>query len=193
MKPFMEEMSIGLKLTASLAVLLCGIYPLVALMMGQAFFPSQSNGSLINKQGVVIGSEIIAQSFSSPRYFHPRPSSAGDGYDALHSGGSNLGPTSQRLIETVKKRIEHYRQENGLSADTLVPADAVTASGSGLDPDISLRNAQLQALRVAQARGLSKEAVLAKIQAVTEGRTLWVLGDPRVNVLRLNMELDHQL
>ncbi len=193
MKQLMEEMTIGLKATLALSLVLCGIYPLLTLVIGQAFFPFQANGSLLNNRGSLTGSELIAQSFSSARYFHSRPSAAGSGYDALHSGGSNLGSTSRQLTETVQARIEHYRRENGLAAGTLIPADAVMASGSGLDPHISLRNACLQAARVAQSRGLNKDAVLELIHTMAEGRTLWVLGEPRVNVLRLNMKLDQAL
>ncbi|HPO13653.1 MAG TPA: K(+)-transporting ATPase subunit C [Candidatus Hydrogenedentes bacterium] len=189
----MKEITTGLRLTATLVILLCGIYPIVTLVIGQAFFPAQADGSLLIRHGAINGSELIAQSFSGPRYFHPRPSCAGTGYDVLHSGGSNLGPTSAAWLESVKARATVYRQENGLSADVLIPADAVTASGSGLDPDISFQNAQLQVSRVARARGLREEVIWAKIQAVAEGRTLWILGEPRINVLRLNMDLDNQL
>ena len=132
----------------------------------------------------------MAQSFTGPGYFHPRPSAAGDGYDAANSGGSNLGPTSQKLIAAIKERSAAYRVENNLAPGAFIPADAVTASASGLDPHISVPNALMQARRVAHARGLSEEAVRRSIAAHTEGRGLWILGEPRVNILMLNLDLD---
>ena len=131
-----------------------------------------------------------AQGFTADKYFHPRPSAAGNGYDAANSGGSNLGPTSQKLNDAIKDRIGAYRKENGLREDEAVPADAVTASGSGLDPHISLRNAELQTSRVAKARALSEGKVRELIEQNTDGRDLGVLGDPGVNVLTLNRALD---
>jgi K+-transporting ATPase ATPase C chain len=175
---------------AFLAVILCGLYPLVSWLLAQGLFPGRATGSLIERNGVVAGSSLIGQGFSGPAYFHPRPSAAGQGYDAGRSGGTNLGPLSKNLVETVQKRIDEYRAENGLAASMPVPADAVTASGSGLDPHISPENALLQAPRVARARGLAEAIVLARIEALTEGRTLGILGQPRVNVLRLNLALD---
>jgi potassium-transporting ATPase KdpC subunit len=175
-----------------LTILLGIIYPLVMTGIAQVLFPSQANGSLVrDTSGNVIGSAILGQNFSQPQYFHPRPSAAGsDGYDATASGGSNLGPTNQKLIDAVKDRTDAYRQENGLAADAPVPVDAVTTSASGLDPDISPANALLQANRVAQARGLSVDQVRSLVNQYTEGRTLFVLGEPRVNVLKLNLALD---
>jgi K+-transporting ATPase ATPase C chain len=179
-------------LTLVLTLLLGIVYPLLLTGIAQVLFPAQANGSLIrDSSGNVIGSAILAQNFTQPQYFHPRPSAAGsDGYDATASGGSNLGPTNQKLLDSVKDRAAAYRQENGLAADAPVPVDAVTASASGLDPDISPANALLQAGRVARARNLSEDQVRSLIDQHTEGRTLFVLGEPRVNVLELNLALD---
>jgi K+-transporting ATPase ATPase C chain len=158
--------------------------------MAQVFFPHEANGSLVTRKGIVIGSSLLAQPFEGAHYFHPRPSAAGQGYDAANSGGSNLGPLSKELLERVKKRAVDYRTENGLAFDAVVPADAVTASASGLDPHISVKNALLQASRVARMRDISEQTVLETIQAHTEGRDVWVLGEPRVNVLSLNLSMD---
>jgi K+-transporting ATPase ATPase C chain len=175
-----------------LAVLLCGIYPALVWAVAQGLFHSQANGSLVSVKGQVIGSSLLAQRFAGPGYFHPRPSAAGDGYDAVNSGGSNLGPTSQKLIDAVKERIAAYRAENTLAPGVLIPADAVTASGSGLDPHISLRNALLQAERVAKSRGINEAVIQKKIAAYTEGRDLMIFGEPRINVLMLNLDLDRK-
>ncbi len=173
------------------AAILCGVYTLVVWGAAQLLFPAKANGSLIvEADGRIAGSRIIGQSFTGARYFHPRPSAAGAGYDGMSSGGSNLGPTSKALIDLVRRRVEAYRAENGLAAGEPVPADAVTASASGLDPNISVRNALLQAPRVADARGLEPERVRRFIRRFTEGRGLGILGEPRVNVLLLNMALD---
>ena len=190
MKVWLAELRRSFLAVAALAVILCGLYPLAAWVLAQGFFPGRANGSLILRDGVVAGSSLIGQSFSSAKYFHPRPSAAGQGYDGMRSGGTNLGPLSKDLVETVRKRIAAYREENGLAAEAPVPADAVTASGSGLDPHISPENARLQAPRVSRARGLPEAVVRARIEACTEGRALGILGDPRVNVLRLNLALD---
>ncbi len=191
MNNLVSQIRISLIATVILAVILCGTYPALIWGIAQALFPDKANGSLIIRNGKVIGSELIAQNFTDAKYFHPRPSSAGDaGYDATSSGGSNLGPTSKKLIDLVKERIGTYRSENNLSPEALVPADAVTASASGLDPHISLKNALLQAPRVAKARGISEKALVEKIQANTEGRDWGIFGDPRINVLTLNLSLD---
>lgn len=178
--------------TLVLAVVCCGIYPLVVFGIAQTFFREQASGSLIvDETGVVRGSALLGQNFSGEKYFHPRPSSAGaNGYDAAGSGGSNLGPTSQKLRDTIKERLAAYRAENGLVTNAVVPADAVTASGSGLDPHISLRNAELQTARVAKARNLSEDKVRALIQQNTDSADLGILGEPGVNVLPLNLALD---
>jgi K+-transporting ATPase ATPase C chain len=191
MKDFFSEIRGAIMSTLVLAVVCCGLYPLVVFGIGQLAFRDKANGSLIIDQaGAIRGSTLLAQGFTDPKYFHPRPSAAGNGYDAANSSGSNLGPTSQKLRDAIKDRIEAYRKENGLSADEEVPADAVTASGSGLDPHISPRNAEVQVSRVAKARGLSEEKVRELIRQNTEGRDFGILGDLGVNVLQLNLALD---
>jgi len=191
MKALFSEIRGAVLATLILAVVCCGLYPLVVFGISQALFRDKANGSLIvDQDGTVRGSKLLAQGFTTDKYFHPRPSAAGNGYDAASSGGSNLGPTSQKLSDTIKDRVAAYRKENGLSETEPVPADAVTASGSGLDPHISLRNAELQTPRVAKARGLSEEKVRELVQQNTDGRDLGVLGDPGVNVLELNLALD---
>jgi len=177
--------------TLIFAVVCCGLYPLVVFGVAQVLFPDQANGSLIvDANGMVHGSKLIGQQFTADKYFQSRPSAAGNGYDATSSGGSNLGPTSSNLVTTIAQRIADYRTGNGLATNLLVPADAVTASGSGLDPHISLRNAELQAPRVAKARNLSVEKVLALVRANTDPASLGFLGEPGVNVLKLNLALD---
>lgn len=189
------------------AILFGFVFPFVITAIAQVAFHRQANGSLITKGGRVIGSGIIGQTFTGRRYFHPRPSAAGTGYDAANSGGTNLGPTSDKLINGVHKKLPSgkddpsnfdgvkdlaaaYRKENGLPLDAKLPADAVTRSASGLDPDISPANARLQAARVAQARGLPGDVVLRLVAANTQSRQFGVLGEPRVNVLKLNLALD---
>ena len=193
MKDFVAELRAAIAATLLLAVLCCGIYPAVVWAVGQGLFSGKANGSLVRVNGKVAGSSLLGQGFAAPNYFHPRPSAAGQGYDAAGSSGTNLGPTSKKLIESVKERVDAYRAENGLPPDARVPADAVTSSASGLDPHISVRNATLQAPRVAKARGIGEKEVLAKVGAHTEGRTLGLLGEPRVNVLTLNFSLDGKM
>jgi K+-transporting ATPase ATPase C chain len=190
MKNWLAELRRSFLAVAVLAIILCGLYTLVVWVLTQGLFHSRANGSQIVRDGVVVGSSLIGQLFSSPAYFHPRPSVAGQGYDAGRSGGTNLGPLSKDLIEIVRRRIAEYRSENEVPPEIPVPADAVMASGSGLDPHISPENAWLQAPRVARARGLPEAVVRKQIEAFTEGRTLGILGEPRVNVLRLNLALD---
>jgi K+-transporting ATPase ATPase C chain len=193
MKDLVAELRASIAATLLLVVLCCGIYPVLVWAIGQGVFPHQANGSLARADGKVAGSSLLAQGFTAPNYFHPRPSAAGQGYDAAGSSGTNLGPTSKKLIGDVKRRVADYRNENGLPLDTPVPADAVTSSASGLDPHISIRNAVLQANRVAASRGMTKEDLLKKIQAHTEGRTLGIFGEPRVNVLMLNLDLNGKM
>jgi len=191
MKTLITELRIAALLTLILVVLLCGAYPLAVWAGAQALFPAQANGSLItDRTGTVRGSALLAQNFSSDKYFQPRPSAAGTGYDAANSSGTNLGPTSQKLADSIKAAVAAYRAANGLAAGAPVPADAVTSSGSGLDPDISVANAGIQARRVARARGLPVADIEALVAAHTTGRDLGVLGESRVNVLLLNLALD---
>lgn len=190
-----------------IAIVFGFVFPFVITAIAQVVFHHQANGSLIAKGGKVIGSDIIGQNFTGPRYFHPRPSAAGSGYDAANSGATNLGPTSAKLIDGVHKKLPNgkddpnnfdgikdlaaaYRKENSLPADAKLPADAVTRSASGLDPDISPANARLQIARVASARGMGEDQVRRIVDQSTEHRQLGVLGEPRVNVLKLNMALD---
>jgi K+-transporting ATPase ATPase C chain len=173
------------------AAVCCGAYPLVVFGIGQALFHDKANGSLIvDSAGTVRGSRLLGQQFAADKYFHSRPSAAGNGYDPTSSGGSNLGPTSQKLHDSIAQNISDYRTQNGLDTNAPVPADAVTASASGLDPHISLRNAGLQVARVAKARGLEPDRVRALVKQCTDSADLGVLGDPGVNVLELNLALD---
>jgi K+-transporting ATPase ATPase C chain len=181
------------------------IFPAIITVLSQMAFPAQAKGSLIERNGKVVGSTLIGQNFASPKYFHPRPSAAGSGYDAGASSGTNLGPTSSKFLKGIEddpktkadesfagvsQTAAAYRKENDLESSTRLPADAVTRSASGLDPQISPANAELQAARVAKARGISVETVKQLIAQNTEARQLGVLGEPRVNVLQLNLALD---
>jgi K+-transporting ATPase ATPase C chain len=190
MKNLLTELRISLIATLSMALLLCGLYPALVWVMAQGIFHDEANGSLIIRSGKIVGSSLLAQGFTAAKYFHPRPSAAGSGYDAASSGGSNFGPLSKKLLDGIGQRVSEYHTRNGLSPDTRVPVDAVTASGSGLDPHISMGNALLQAPRVARGRGLSEETVLRKIATRMEGRFLGIFGEPRVNVLLLNLDMD---
>ncbi|HEX7570245.1 MAG TPA: K(+)-transporting ATPase subunit C [Verrucomicrobiae bacterium] len=191
MKKHLTELRSAVMVTLAFAVVCCGLYPLVVFGVAQVFFHDQANGSLIvDADGTVHGSKLLGQQFTADKYFQSRPSAAGNGYDATSSGGSNLGPTSSNLVTAIAQRIADYHTQNGLNATDSVPADAVTASGSGLDPHISLRNAELQAPRVAKARNVSVEKVLALVRANTDPASLGFLGEPGVNVLTLNLALD---
>jgi len=185
-----KNLWISIWMTLVTTVLLGVIYPLVVTGMAQLLFGGKSgkaNGQLIERDGKLVGSRIIGQPFSSPWYFHPRPSAAGTGYDPLASGGSNLAPTNKQLIDRVKADTERLAAEN---PGTPVPVDLVTTSGSGLDPDISPAAAEFQVPRVARARGISEQEVRRLVAAHTRGRDFGVLGEPRVNVLELNLDLD---
>jgi K+-transporting ATPase ATPase C chain len=183
-----EHLLISIRITIALLVITCGLYPLAVWAIGQTVFHHKANGSLLEQNGKVIGSELIGQNFAADRYFHPRPSAAGnDGYDGTASGGSNLGPTSKKLRDTINDRISKYADTKPAGG---IPADAVTASASGLDPHISPENAFSQAARVARARGLPVAQVESMIRARTEGRFLGIYGEPRVNVLLLNLDID---
>jgi K+-transporting ATPase ATPase C chain len=191
MKNLFTELRAAVMVTLIFAVVCCGLYTLVVFGVAQVFFHNQANGSLIvDKDGTVRGSKLLGQQFTADKYFQSRPSAAGNGYDATSSGGSNLGPTSSNLVTTITQRIADYRTQNGMATNTPVPADAVTASGSGLDPHISLRNAELQAPRVAKTRNLPVEKVLTLVRANTDSASLGLLGEPGVNVLELNLGLD---
>jgi K+-transporting ATPase ATPase C chain len=179
------------------------VFPLVLAALTRPVFPSQAGGSMVSSEGLTIGSHLIGQNFSGPGYFHPRPSAAGSGYDATASGGSNLGPSNPKLLNGapadvpggepylgVRQLADDYRRRNDLPPDAVVPIDAVTRSGSGLDPHIGPANAELQVGRVARKRGLSEEAVRRLVAEHTEGKQLGFLGEPRVSVLALNFALD---
>jgi K+-transporting ATPase ATPase C chain len=191
MKKLLSELRGAVMATLVLAVVCCGIYPLVVFGISQALFRDKANGSLIvDSTGAIRGSQLIGQQFTLEKYFHTRPSAAGNGYDATSSGGSNLGPTSKKLADSIAQNIADYRAQNGMGTNDAVPADAVTASASGLDPHISVRNAELQAPRVAKARSLPVEKILELARANTDAANLGILGESGVNVLKLNLALD---
>jgi K+-transporting ATPase ATPase C chain len=189
-----RQLFTGLKMTIALIVLTAGVYPAAVWAVGQVAFKHQANGSLTKADGKIVGSSLIGQSFADkdgnpiPKYFQPRPSE--HGYDATNSGGSNLGPSNPKLFADVQARVIAYRQLNGLPDNASVPVDAVTESGSGLDPDISIANALDQAPRVARARGLPADTVTNLVHAHTDGRQWGILGEKTVNVLDLNLALD---
>ena len=194
MKTLISEIRAAVMVTLALTVVCCVIYPVAVYGLGQVLFRNQANGSLIvDQDGTIHGSRLIGQQFTLDKYFISRPSDAGANgmaYDPTSSGGSNLGPTSQKLHDTIAQNIAGYRTQNNLATNAPVPADAVTASASGLDPHISPRNAELQTPRVAKARGLSEDKVRERIRAHTDGPSLGFLGEPGVNVLTLNLALD---
>ena len=185
----LSELKPAILLTILFTLLTGLLYPLAVTGAAQVLFHRQANGSLVERHGQVIGSELIGQNFTRPEYFHPRPSAAGAGYDAANSGGSNLGPTNPALAERLAKDAAQFRKDNPDYAGPL-PSDAITASGSGLDPEITPANALAQAARVAKARGATADALRGLVNANTQARDLGVLGEPRVNVLQLNLAAD---
>ncbi|TAM81898.1 MAG: potassium-transporting ATPase subunit KdpC [Acidobacteria bacterium] len=186
-----RQIAIAFRVLLFMTVLTGLIYPGVVTALCQVLFPQKANGSLVRVNDTVVGSSLIGQNFTKPQYFQPRPSAAGNGYDASNSSGSNYGPTNQKLIDRIKASIVKFREENP-DYNGPIPADLVTASASGLDPDISLGSAEAQAARVAQARGVPRDEIKQLIGEQTEGRALGFLGEPRVNVLELNLALDHR-
>ena len=188
----LRQLAPAFKMTVLLTVLTGLLYPGVVTGLCQVVFRDRANGSLVRQNGQVIGSMLLAQNFSRPEYFHPRPSAAGSGYDPTASSGSNLGPTSGRLYERMRAAAKEFRKENPDYSGP-IPADALTASGSGLDPDISIANAAIQSARVAKARRVSAARMGRLIASATKGRDWGFLGEPRVRVLQLNLELDRQL
>jgi K+-transporting ATPase ATPase C chain len=186
----MKQLIIAIRVTVAFTLLTGVAYPLLVTGLAKAVFPHQANGSLIQANGKTIGSDLIGQKFTRPEYFHSRPSAAGsDGYDGLASGGSNLGPTNKALVDRVQNDLKKFRDENPDFTGP-VPADLLTESGSGLDPDISPASADAQVARVAAARGMNPDALRQLVTAHTENRQFGILGEPRVNVLRLNLALD---
>jgi potassium-transporting ATPase KdpC subunit len=188
----LQQLIPALRMTALLTVLTGLVYPGVVTGLCQVLFNDQANGSLVSRNGQVIGSALLGQNFAKPEYFHPRPSAAGkDGYDPTASSGSNYGSTNQKLLDRVRDSAAQFRKENPAYSGP-IPADALTASGSGLDPQISVANADVQAARVAGARHMDKAAVENLVASLTEQRDLGFLGEPRVNVLKLNLALDRR-
>lgn len=187
----MRTLATAIAMTIALTLLTGIVYPLVVWGIAQVLFPWQANGSLVVRDGRVAGSELIGQNFAAARYFHPRPSAAGDkGYDANNSSGSNLGPTNRKLVDATKAALHKVLEENPGASPAQVPMDLVTASGSGLDPEISPAAAQLQVTRVAKARGLGEDAVRVVLHDNEQARFAGLFGEPRVNVLDLNLALD---
>jgi potassium-transporting ATPase KdpC subunit len=182
----------GLRMTVVLSILTGLVYPGLVTGISRLVFPKQADGSLIERNGHVVGSSLIGQNFSKPEYFQSRPSAAGDGYDATSSGGSNLGPTNKKLIDRVTASVDKFRKDNPDYTGP-IPADLVTTSGSGLDPHLSPASAEAQVARVAKARGAAEDSVRQLVKRFTEGRDLGFLGESRVNVLVLNIALDDQL
>lgn len=181
----------SLMMTVVLLIILCGVYPAVVTGIGQVLFKDKADGGIIVKNGAPVGARLIAQGFTRPEYFHPRPSAAGDkGYDAANSNGANLGPTNKKLIDRISADVTKIRQENPDMGTQPIPTDLLTTSASGLDPQISPAGARYQAARVARARGLSLEQIVALIDQHTEQPQLGFLGEPGVNVLELNLALD---
>jgi len=186
----MKQLMIAIRVTVAFTILTGVLYPLLVTGLAKAVFPHQASGSLVQASGKTVGSELIGQKFTRPEYFHGRPSAAGsDGYDGLASGGSNLGPTNKALVDRVQADLKKFREENPTFTGP-VPADLLTGSGSGLDPDISPASADAQVARVAAARGMSPDALRQLVAGHTEGRQFGILGEPRVNVLKLNLVLD---
>jgi K+-transporting ATPase ATPase C chain len=191
-----RQLLTGLRMTLVLTVLVGLAYPLAMTGIAQALMKNKANGSFVSENGKVVGSALIGQNFTlpngdpDPRYFQPRPSNAGNGYDAMASAGSNFGPSNPDLLAAVKGRVVAYRKLNGLAPDASVPVDAVTSSASGLDPDISVANARLQVERVARMRSLPAARVVALVAEHTQGRQLGILGEKTVNVLELNLALE---
>jgi len=189
----MNQIKITILATIVMTILFGLAYPLVFTGLAQVLFPHQANGSLVTVNGKVAGSELIGQSFTKPEYFHGRPSAAGNnGYDAANSGGSNLGPTNQKLVDRVKADVQKFRAENPDYTGP-IPADLLTSSGSGLDPHISPASAEAQVARVAKARGVTPDRIAELVAKHTEGRQWGIFGEPRVNVLLLNIDLDQSV
>ena len=188
----LSEIKPAVLITLVFTILTGLLYPLAVTVAAQALFRRQANGSLIERNGRVIGSQLIGQKFAKPEYFHPRPSAAGSGYDAANSSGSNLGPTNPALADRLVKDAAEFRKENP-EYSGLLPADAITASGSGLDPEITPANAAAQSARIAKARGASLQAIQKLVAAHTQERDLGVLGERRVNVLQLNLAMDQAI
>jgi K+-transporting ATPase ATPase C chain len=187
----MRALMISIKMTIVLTILVGIIYPLAMTGVANVLFPHQAQGSLIERNGKVVGSELIGQTFATPGYFHSRPSAAGDkGYDASNSSGSNLGPTNKTLISTVQQRVKDVVEANPGIDVSQVPMDLVTTSGSGLDPEISPASADIQVARIAKARGIGEDDVRLLIRQNTRSRYVGIVGEPGVNVLTLNLALD---